>query len=382
MDGHNSDFDRNCDYLELACENIALLTVHDMRSSIFSRGRVCVLDKDGNEIEDDPFLAKIANPNYADSQSDFLYKHLFFKGIGNNYTRIIHRNKSKDVDSIAAMMHLIPSEINHNEINKFNEFILSKSDKKKAKEREIEYTLGDKVYKIPLDELIMFYDISSGLTADSYFRSPSKIDALLPDLRNIEEAQKAKNINLKFSSKFIVSGKQQQSKGEGQWVDTVFEPEERDDIENKVYHKDILVNPNGLEVHSLANDFRNLMYDTSMANDFLRVTNTWGVNKEIISWFAEGQDTYSNKKEAVVGWIQNSIMFEAEDFGNSYANYLGYTEEGKKIVLKYDHLPIMRAYQEEAHTKSQKNQIEIAKGLMDLGLTMDEALKKAGIKEM
>lgn len=380
MDGNHSGYDRDCDYLELACENIALLTIHDLRSTMFSRARVCVLDRDGNEIPNDPFLAKIADPNFSDSQQDFLYKHLFFKGLGTNTTRVIHRNKTKTVDSISAIVHLIPSNVNYNDINKFNSFVFASSDKKEVLSREIEYTLGDKVHKIPLSELIMFFDIASGLEPDSYFRSSSKVTALMPELRNIEEAQKAKNINLKFSSKFIVSGKK--DAGHDQFQDVVLDPQERQDIEEKVYHKDILVNPNGLDVHSLANNFNNLMYDQGMANDFLRVAGAWGLSKEVVSWFAEGQDTYSNKKEAVVGWIQNSIMYEAEDFCNSYSTYLGYTAEGKKIAFKYDHLPIMRAYQEEVKTKSQKNQIDIAKGLIDLGFTIDEALEKAGIKEM
>lgn len=343
---------------------------------MFSRGRVCVLDKDGNEIENDPFLEKMANPNFSQSQQDFLYQHLFFKGLGNNLTRVISRNKRQDIEGVISLNNLVPNLIDYNEVNDVKKFTFAKSDINDIKGKHILYRLDGKDVEIPLNELAFFYDVSNGLKADSRFKSPSRIEALMGSIKNIEEAQKAKNINLNFSAKYIASGKSVSSADV--FSDTILGHAEKQEIETRLYHKDIHAIANGLEVHNLANDFRKLMYDDSMAADMLRISNAYGMSKDVLNWALNGASTHENQKTAVVDWIQNSIQFEGDDWSNTYNNYFGYQEKGKKIVMKYDHLPMMQIL-EEKRMESIKSKIEIAEGLVRLGKTQQEALKEVGL---
>lgn len=71
------------DYLNIALTNAGVFTALDIQATIFSQGRISVVNNNGDELPDDPFLKLIANPNFTQSQQDFLYQHLFFKGLGN-----------------------------------------------------------------------------------------------------------------------------------------------------------------------------------------------------------------------------------------------------------------------------------------------------------
>lgn len=347
-----------------------------MRATMTSRGRICVEDLDGNELENDEFLDKIKNPNFSQSQDDFLYQHSFFKGTGNNITRVIHRGKSKTVDSVISFENLIPDQIHYNEVNKVNKFVFTNGDIKDTKSQHIKYRLDDKDIPIPLDELLFFYDISNGLTSDSRFKSPSRIESLMPALKNIEEAQKAKNINLNFSSKYIASGKSIQNKND--FNQTILGSKEKEEIENILYSKDIHAIANGLEVHNLSNDFTKLLYDDSIAASMLKVSNAYGMSKDVINYALNGASTHENQKTAIVDWIQNSIQFEANDWANTYNDYFKYPEQGKKIVVKYDHLPVMQIL-EEKRMAAMKMKIEIAQGLTELGVSQKDALKQVGL---
>ena len=197
------------DYLNVALTNAGVFTALDIQSTIFSQGRICVLDKEGNEIEDDPFLKLISNPNFTQSQQDFLYQHLFFKGLGNNITRVIANNDSpNDINQVVSLENLVPNCIDYNNINKVNKFVFAKSDVDAVKEQHINYNLNTKKVPIPINQLMFFYDVSNGLEADKRFKSPSRLRSLHPAIKNIDQAQKTKNINLKFSAKRIVSEKQ------------------------------------------------------------------------------------------------------------------------------------------------------------------------------
>ena len=363
-------------YLKIALTNICLFTVLDIQATMFSRGRICVLDKDGNEKENDIALEKFANPNFSQSQQDFLYQHSFFKGTGNNVTRVISRKSSRDIKDVISFENLIPDQINYNEINKVSSFTFASSDIKKEKEKCIKYRIDGKDVKIPLSELLFFYDISNGLTVNSRYKSPSRIDAIRPAIANIDEAQRAKNINLKFSAKHLVSGKKQSS--DDPMMEVILGKGESNDIARNVYNKDILVNPNSIDVHSLAVDFSKLLYDDSLASDMLKISNTYGQSKDVLNWALNGASTHENQKTAVVDWIQNTIQFHADDTFNTYSNHFGYTERGERIAMKFDHLPIMQIL-EEKRMDSMVKKIEISEGLIRLGKKPEEALKEVGL---
>lgn len=340
---------------------------------MFSRGRVCVVDiKTGEELDDDPFLTAIGRPNFSQSQQDFLYSHEFFKGTGNNITRVI-AGRPNDIGSVYSFENLIPSQVNYDGANKFDDFVFAKSDIDSVKERKIKYKMNEKEHYIPLSELAFFYDITNGLTPKTRFKSPSRIDTLKEPLQNIREAQKSKNINLRLSAKHIIS-----SGITGESMKDGLQPNEKEDIERRFMSKDIHASESNLKVNSLANNMGKLLFDESCASDLTKIATAYGINRDVLSWHLSGQTTYDNKENGLVDWIQNSIEFEGEDWAGTWNSYFNYPEQGKKIKMKYDHLPVMQVLKDK-HAESIKKKAETAEILIRLGKTTEEALMMVGL---
>ena len=343
---------------------------------MFSRAKIEVRNLKGKLIEDDPFLERMAEPNFAQSQQDFLYQHEFFKGTGNNITRVISTTPY-NIEKVHSLENLVPDQIDYNNVNKVGKFIFAKSDIQETKKKNIKYTMGGNVIDLPLDELVFFYDVSNGLTSESRFKSPSRIDALIPALANIYEAQKAKNINLKMSSKHIVSSGLTGDSGMRDGLQTG----EKEEIENNMFRKDMMATESNLKVSPLANDFRKLMFDDSCNADLLKIAGAYGMSKDVLNWALDGASTYENQETAVVKWIQNSIQFEGDDFAGSWNSYFSYPKQGKKISLSYDHLPVMQILKEK-RIESIKIRVEVAKGLIELGYTADQAKTAMGLNNL
>jgi hypothetical protein len=363
-------------HLEEALTNTALFSVLNIRATMFSRARIRVVDiATGKELPNDPFLKLMAKPNFSQSQQDFLYSHEFFKGTGNNITRVIS-SKPNDIDKVFSLENLIPSQIDYNGINKFENFVFSKTEKDKVKDRSIKYKMGENEIDIPISELLFFYDVTNGLEPKSRFRSPSRIDSLIQPLMNIREAQKAKNINLKLSAKHIIS-----SGITGETMKDGLMPDEKNDIERNFMKKDIMASESNLNVHSLSNNMAKLMYDEGTNSDLLKIATAYGINRDVLDWSVNGASTYDNKNQGLLQWMQNSIEFEASDFAGTWNNYFDYPKAGKRIELTYGHLSIMQAVNDLMDDRLKKK-AETAKLLMDIGMTSEQAMLKVGLKEM
>jgi hypothetical protein len=379
LNGTNS-FGRNIDYLKLSLENIALFTALDIKSTMMSRGRVSVIDlKTEKEIENDPFLLKIANPNPFQSQQDFIRQHEWFKSLGTNVVRTIKirdNGKASDIANVKYFNNLIPSCIDWKEVNKVDKMIVSDKDFQKLQEREIEYTVGDKTYKLKIADLEFFYDISNGMVNDSAFKSSSRIDSLIPALQNITQSQISKNINLQFSAKFIAT-----NKGSEMQMQTNLEPDQKRDIENAISSDGIMATSADIEIKSLANDFRRLLYDDSVAADAMKVFSAYGINRDVVNWWMDGASTYNNRESGVLDWIQNSIQYGADDWGNTWTNAFGYQEQGKKIRMTFEHLPIMKKVEVNRIEFIQKK-AEILKTLVESGASFESASNIVGFDEL
>ncbi|MFL1896790.1 hypothetical protein ACJRPK_13875 [Aquimarina sp. 2-A2] len=365
-----SAFGGSQDPLTRSLTNIGLFVPMDILCSTFSRARVSVLDKDGKVLENDPFTLLLKDPNFSQSQTDFLYKHLWFKSLGRNITRVLSSSSTNpnDITKVMSLEHLIPNCINDKEINKMPKMKLASSDKRELLKREIEYKTSGTSRKIPLSELAFFYDIANGMTDDSYFSSPSRITALEPTLCNIEEAQRAKNINLKFSAKFLTSNRTMDMS-----VVQDMSAQEKRDVENILYNKDVHASNYNLDVKSLANDFSKLLYDDSTASDMAKAASLFGINSDTINWWAAGQSTYDNRIMGYLDLIQGSIQFAADDFANTWATYFGYHKESKTIKLSYDHMPAM-AVMEEKRLEAKERKSKMLEKLIKSNVPYEQAM--------
>ena len=317
-------------YLNLSYENFVLMTICALRSKIYSQMKIQHFDSSGKEIVNSPYTKLLKQPNYFQSQEDFLFCQMWFlSATGNDYCYEIKSGKDP-----AALYNLIPSEIDFKDTNKIKKFITKKDDIKTYEEQNIIYKLDGQDFKIPIKDIIPFYDLANGMGKNSPMQSHSRVQGIDEVLQNINENVKSKNINLKFSQKYIIS-----SASDGNEVQ--MQPADKDDVFRKLGQKSIIITNQKILATHLVSDFKKLFLDEQLSNDALFCLLAYAMNKDVLNYFSDGS-TYENQEKAMLNYIQNSIQVDANNTMNSFSSHWGLIEKGEYLAASYMHLPIMQ----------------------------------------
>jgi hypothetical protein len=327
-------FQDNGKYLHLSLTNPVLMTIIALRSKIYSQMQIQHLNKRGEIIENSPYIKLLRQPNYFQSQEDFLFQQMWFLSCaGTNYTRQFKPFKSSEVPT--ALFNLVPDEIDLNKSNELNGFVYTKSDFEKIGERTIIYTMNGKRISIPLRELIPFYDLANGLQDNQFMQSYSRVKGIVKTLENINQNIKSKNINLQFSQKYLASNKS--TGNEAQILEN-----DRKDIYNKIDQKALSITNKNIDVKHMVSDMKRLFLDEQFSSDALTCLLVFDMNKDVLNYFGTGGSTFENQEKGELRYLQNSIQTTANNTMNSFSSQWGLIEKGEKLVAKYDHLNIMQ----------------------------------------
>lgn len=326
------DFTNNSNYLNYSLENPVLNAIISLRAKMYSQMQISHVDANGKEVKNSQVLKLLKQPNYFQSQEDFLFQQMWFLSVaGNNY---IYQIKPFTSELPKNLYNLIPSEIDYNSINKLDKFIFTKAEIKSFSEKKIKYTLDGKVYDIKISEIIPLYDLANGLTTDSWLAAPSRVKAIEKLLQNIDQNLKSKFNNLKMSAKHIGINK---STG----MEARVRPEDRTEIERVLNSKDIITTNASVEYKHLVSDMKKLFLDEQFADDANKCLLAFEMNKNVLNYFAK-DSTFENQNQGVVNWIQNSIQGSADNTMNSLSSSFGLLEKNEKLVASFNHLPIMQ----------------------------------------
>jgi len=331
LDGNS--FKNSDKYLETSLCNPVLMTVILLRARLYSQMRIQHVDSKGVEVKNSQYTKLLRQPNYFQSQEDFLFQQMWFlSATGNDY---IYQIKAFINDVPKALYNLVPSEINFDKTHKVNKFIVTEKDKKEFGERIAKYKLDNQEYKIKFSQLIPLYDMANGLTCDSFFRSDSRVKGSSKVLENIDENLKSKNKNLQFSSKYI--GLNKSTGNEAQIQD-----KDRTAIERVLSRKDVLTTNAQIEYKHLVSDMKRLFLDEQFAEDATKVLLAFDQNKDVLNYFSK-DSTFENQTTGLVKYIQNSIQQSADNLTNSLSSQWGLIEKGEALQASFDHLPIMQS---------------------------------------
>lgn len=359
------EFQNNEKYLELSLTNPVLNTIVSLRSSLYSQMRIKHLDANGKEKASSPYLDLLKNPNFFQTQEDFLFQQMWFLSIAG--TNFIYQKKIFQNDIPKGMYNLIPSEIDLKNTNKINKFIWTKQDIKAFGEKEIEYTLDNTIYRLKLNELIPLYDLANGLKPNTFFESQSRVKSIHKVLQNIEANLSSKHKNLQFSAKYI--GKNQSNGNEAQ-----IQPTDRTAIEKVLSSKDVLTTNANIEYKHLVSDLKRLYLDEQFADDANKCLLAFEMNKNVLNYFAK-DSTFENQSEGIISYITNSLQTTANNTMNSLSQQWGLFEKGEKLVASYDHLAVMQEVVNKKITSFMEMQNAIKIGLENQTLTQQEAKK-------
>jgi hypothetical protein len=364
LDGGN-DFVYNEKYLELSLCNPVLMTIVALRSRLYSQMEIKHVNSKGVVIENSPYVKLLDNPNYFQSKEDFFFQQMWFlSSAGYDY---IYQKKAFANELPKAIYNLIPSEIDLNNAHKVNKFIVTEKDKKAFGERKIKYTLDSTTYELMLADLIPLYDLSNGLTNNSFFQSQSRVRGIRTILNNIEQNIKSKNINLQFSQKYL-------SKNESTGNEAQIKDNDKLDIERKLDSKNLIITNSAIQVQHLVSDMKKLYLDEQFADDANKCLLAFEMNKNVLNYFSK-DSTFDNQENGVISYIQNSIQTTAKNTMNSLSQQWGLMEKGEKLIASYDHLAVMQPVVNDKIKSFTEMQNAIKLGLENETLTPNDAKK-------
>jgi hypothetical protein len=331
---NGDSFQDNGKYLHLSLTNPVLMTIIALRSKIYSQMQIQHINARGEVVENSPYVKLLRQPNYFQSQEDFLFQQMWFlSSSGTNYTRQFKPFKSSELPT--ALFNLVPDEIDLNKSNELNSFIYTKADFDKIGERTIIYTMNGKKISIQLRELIPFYDLANGLQDNQFMQSYSRVKGIAKTLENINQNIKSKNINLQFSQKYIASNKSEVGAGQ-------IQDDDRKAIYDKIDRKALSITNKNFDVKHMVSDMKRLFLDEQFSSDALVCLLAFDMNKDVLNFFGTGGSTFENQEKGELRYLQNSIQTTANNTMNSFSSSWGLIEKGEKLIAKYDHLNIMQ----------------------------------------
>jgi len=316
--------------LQVVLSNPALLKVISLQCDLFSLGQIYVY-QDGKEVENDPFIEMIKRPNPYQRGSQFLWDFMFWNMLGNDYIYI----DSKVVSDKNKMYLLEHSKMDFpNDMKKRSDkLILSNSEAEKDFAITYKYDDGTST---PLlwSRIIHIPDLTNG--TGNWYKGNSRIDALTKILSNSEASLDAKNINIRYSEKFMVAGQSDPDNV----TELPLSETEKNDIESKMNgRKNVHAVKSMIDIKRFVSDIGALKLDESYLADYFLIGSMYGIPKDVLEAFNSG--TYENQEKARGAQVSYCLQPKGNILCESLKDYFGYQ---KDIFIDWEHLPFMQVF--------------------------------------
>lgn len=359
-----NDYTRDAQKLAVIFSNPALLKVFTLQCDLFSLAKVYVYDDNEELIEDDPALDRIANPNYLQNQSQWLWDYMFWKMVGNAYLYM----DSNLVDRNNAPMYWLenhkiewPTEFDRLK----DKLIFSQSKLNELMKTEITYRYEDgTTFKFPLSKIATINDLTNG--TGNWFKGYSRIDSLYKVISNSETSLDSKNINVRFTGKFLVSGTQDPND-----VTKLPMPEdEKKSIEERVNSdKQVHAIKSMIDIKRFVDDLRVLELDKSYLADYYLIGTMYNIPRDVLEAYTSS--TFENQEKARAGHVSYTLEPAGEILGATVGKKWGYDIAKKTICLSWDHLPFMQVFEKD-RIAVKNQQVNTFNLMRKSGIPLDE----------
>ena len=349
--------------LTAALTNPALLKVFGLQCDLFSLAEVYLKDKDGNYIEKHPFLDWIENPNPVQTKKQFLWDYMFWTMLGNSYLYIDSRNLNMPNNS---GYFLTPYKIDFPEhLDQDRDKLIMSSAKTKAiLETPIKYYYDDGTsITMPLSKILISNDLTNGV--GNYYKGASRIDALYKIISNSEHSLDSKNINVRYTAKFMVSS-------DGGADKLPLTKEEKESVQDKMNSDGKQVYPMSAmaKIQRFVEDYSKLRLEESYLQDFFLIGNMYNIPRDVLE--AYQSSTYENQEKARGSHVSYTLSPKGDELANQFNKYFRLKEEGLKVCFDWSYLPFMQVFEgDRAETMNSK--ADAMQKLVNLGYSLDDA---------
>lgn len=335
-----------------------------MQCDLFSLGEIKVWR--GNKlVEDDPFLKLLNNPNPFQTKRQILWDYMFWLMFGNAYLYIDSSDAEKESNKLYFLDTQkidFPKALRDNS----DKLIFSKQSERDFFNHQIKYNYNDGTsIKLPYSKIITFSDLSNGM---NWVKGSSRIDALYKIISNSEHSIDAKNVNIRYSGKFLVSNTKEKD------LDALpMSDDEKEDIEKKIDdRKHVRATKSMVDIKRYVENIGQLKLDEAYLADYYLIGKMYGIPRDVLE--AYKSSTYENQEKARGSHVSYTLKPKGDDFVNGIEKRLGYSDQGKDITISWDHLSFMEVF-ERQRSETEFKRSQTLNNLIKAGYTKEEASK-------
>lgn len=359
-----NDYTKDAEKLAAVFRNPALLKIFTLQCDLFSMGKPYVYNKKGIDQPDDIAVQRINNPNPMQSMTDWLWSYMFWKMIGNAYLYL----ESDIVQRDNAPMYWLethkiewPAELERQK----DKLILSQAKLERILKTEITYRYEDGTTMVfPLSKIAIAQDLTNGV--GNWFKGFSRIDALYKIITNSEADLDAKNINVRFSGKFLVAG----TADPKDVTARILGEDEKKDIEDKANNNQAVhALKSMIDIKRFVDDLKVLELDKAYLADYFLIGAAYNIPRDILEAYTSS--TYENQEKAIARHVNYTMEPAGEVLGGMLAKRWGYTDRGWRICFGWDHLAFNQVFENDRATLQQKK-VAIFQSLQRLGVPLEE----------
>ncbi len=354
--------------LEIVFKNPAVLKIFCLQCDLFSMGKVYLYEKqkDGTrtEILEDPIFDLLDNPNPFQDRSQLLWDVMFYIMMGNCYAWIEHDDPTHPLAKIYILENdkiEWPVEIERRK----DKFVRSPKGLKELLDLKITYRYEDgTTEKIPLSQIVHLADLTNGV--GNWFKGPNRIEALYKIISNLEATMDAKNINTRYSGKFLVAGTEDPNNVHA----LVMGESEKESIEQKANGpKQVHAIKSMIDIKRFVEDMRALELDKSFLADFFLVGSAYNIPRDVLELYVSS--TYENQEKARGAHASYTLEPKGESFFNKIGKFFGLNKVKKFLIISWDHLPFTQVFKKDEVAVKQTT-ISTLSNMLKLGIDLKE----------
>jgi len=369
----NTAFLGGIDKLKIAKENPVISSCIEIRAKLLSQAEFFIEDANGDKNFDNDLIKLLNNPNPHQSKQDFLKQFEWFKS---SYGWV-YQKPYKAVGFAPTSIYNLKSSCIEFPNKMLNPMVWTDKETKEYYKQKFTYEFDDYKSSFELNSIIPFYDLTNSLSdeKDSFITAPSRLDSIIKQISNIGLIGDAENVMIQTNGREMFFGGQ--SKGGNLGISLQLDADDKKNIESSLMNnygfgygkKRSIALKNEVGHKSLHIPLKELGLHESLISNANLVREAFEVPNELYDTYMKGS-TFENQKEALIGFVQNTVQGIADDLANSWTSYFGY--ENTPIKASFSHLPVMQ------HTEDKKADklLKIAtayRNLIQAGLTNEEA---------
>ena len=358
-----NDIATDIDILNAALKNPALLKVIALQCDLFSIGNIKLYNSLGREVTKSPILDALAAPNPLQTQSQWLWSHMFNLCIGNSYVWIPSKIPGNGPIYILENTKMqFPQEMIKNQ----DKLVQSQSAINKLNQLKIKYIYQDSSFiEIPWGEISAISDLTNN--TGNFGKSPSRITALRKLIANVESDLDSQNINLDFSGKFLVAGQNDPKN-----ISTVpMATQEKESIEKQIMSgKPAHAVRSMIQINRFVEDVGKQKFSETYNELYRQIGLMYNVPREMLGF----ESTYENQGRATIAFMSTVMEPRAQDLMHYLELRWGLKESGYTLRMDWDNLPFNQlAQKDELATKQQ--QVSTFMSMVQAGISPEEANK-------